>query len=184
MWIETAWWNELSWLPSGHFPCRSVDWNHDAMSLMYSEFGHFPCGSVDWNNPPVRQSAEPVSHFPCGSVDWNTSANIFSVRDIVTSLAEVWIETCNVIAISHYLRVTSLAEVWIETCIFLSSFSSLMVTSLAEVWIETGWDRMFWPNILSLPLRKCGLKQELSFVEWTKYSHFPCGSVDWNMGIK
>ena len=100
---------------------------------------------------------------------------------LVTSLAEVWIETIRPSERDVYVWVTSLAEVWIETCIFLSSFSSLMVTSLAEVWIETGWDRMFWPNILSLPLRKCGLKQELSFVEWTKYSHFPCGSVDWNI---
>ena len=34
-------------------------------------------------------------------------------------------------------RVTSLAEVWIETCIVTCHINGFLVTSLAEVWIET-----------------------------------------------
>ena len=78
---------------------------------------------------------------------------------IVTSLAEVWIET-PVINIGIRLRsVTSLAEVWIETWLAHSVISYNIVTSLAEVWIETGNVMQYYVLPGSLPLRKCGLKQ-------------------------
>ena len=75
------------------------------------------------------------------------------------------------------------------------------VTSLAEVWIETGENADIHKMSMSLPLRKCGLKQDeqsrkakrtavTSLAEvWIEtlpsgtnmtalHSHFPCGSVD------
>ena len=99
--------------------------------------------------------------------------------DMVTSLAEVWIETISLYLISGSNSVTSLAEVWIETgpvfdrdlchlslplrkcglkhLPILSKERGNRVTSLAEVWIETG-------------ATASGAKGETG--------HFPCGSVD------
>ena len=57
--------------------------------------------------------------------------------DLVTSLAEVWIETVQIPHVSNASLVTSLAEVWIET-----------VEVVADI-----------VRHMSLPLRKCGLKQ-------------------------
>ena len=43
-------------------------------------------------------------------------------------------------------------------------------------------DRCFCGILQSLPLRKCGLKYNHSEILIMLLSHFPCGSVDWNMG--
>ena len=57
-----------------------------------------------------------------------------------------------------WLQVTSLAEVWIEIALFNVSLFIFLVTSLAEVWIEILYLLTNQCSILSLPLRKCGLK--------------------------
>ncbi len=79
------------------------------------------------------------------------------------------------------MSVTSLAEVWIEIQIWYHTFHNYCVTSLAEVWIEiASAGPAFDPN-KSLPLRKCGLKFEAWGWPYEYISHFPCGSVDWNI---
>ena len=62
------WW--VGYLPAGHFPCGSVDWNRHLSEMVMRQVGHFPCGSVDWNCRQLQS--------------WYFYA--------VTSLAEVWIE--------------------------------------------------------------------------------------------
>ena len=80
------------------------------------------------------------------------------MNHLVTSLAEVWIETWLIRCSITATGVTSLVEVWIETSgkelLVLWNF----VTSLAEVWIETFTIDDTVPVSGSLPLRKCGLK--------------------------
>ena len=41
-------------------------------------------------------------------------------------------------------------------------------------------DRCFCGILQSLPLRKCGLKSFSHHLCFVRFSHFPCGSVDWN----
>ena len=79
-----------------HFPCGSVDWNRLIGRFNDLQFSHFPCGSVDWNRYVSIALCILCSHFPCGSVDWNTIIKHNTVINTVTSLAEVWIETCAV----------------------------------------------------------------------------------------
>ena len=74
--------------------------------------------------------------------------------------------------------VTSLAEVWIETLDSALATLSKPVTSLAEVWIETGIDKYYCQSAESLPLRKCGLKLHGLLMLNILFRHFPCGSVD------
>ena len=57
-----------------------------------------------------------------------------------------------------FFCVTSLAEVWIEIATLNASLNLFLVTSLAEVWIEIISVRNLTLTLLSLPLRKCGLK--------------------------
>ena len=98
-------------------------------------------------------------HFPCGSVDWNISDPVTRfVISSVTSLAEVWIEMSGVSPLQKPAVVTSLAEVWIEIWIILISMHLKFVTSLAEVWIEILFYSYLGYRVVSLPLRKCGLK--------------------------
>ena len=76
---------------------------------------------------------------------------------LVTSLAEVWIETSKLETGLPFKNVTSLAEVWIETNKVRINIAHGVVTSLAEVWIETEVSNEKQKKLLS---------------------HFPCGSVD------
>ena len=76
----------------------------------------------------------------------------------VTSLAEVWIEIALFNVSLFIFLVTSLAEVWIEIRRNWHSGWKKEVTSLAEVWIEILYLLTNQCSILSLPLRKCGLK--------------------------
>ena len=77
---------------------------------------------------------------------------------LVTSLAEVWIEISNTFRYSFTGTVTSLAEVWIEIGLEFVKYSNYSVTSLAEVWIEILFYSYLGYRVVSLPLRKCGLK--------------------------
>ena len=113
----------------------------------------------------------------------------------------MWIEISNCQPRSNAVRVTSLAEVWIEILVPYLNFHSSFVTSLAEVWIEIRVNLRNHSPLLSLPLRKCGLKfgeyrqkyiyyMVTSLAEvWIEIKtaqrespgdpgHFPCGSVD------
>ena len=76
-----------------HFPCGSVDWNQCFILGSLNGWSHFPCGSVDWNCNAFLRPAIAWGHFPCGSVDWNTNDAQYCLGKVVTSLAEVWIET-------------------------------------------------------------------------------------------
>ena len=85
------------------------------------------------------------------------SAGVFQPKN-VTSLAEVWIEIMSTISLTPSMDVTSLAEVWIEIAIKQKIISETAVTSLAEVWIEILFYSYLGYRVVSLPLRKCGLK--------------------------
>ena len=143
-----------------HSPCGSVDWNrHSQHTHQRLEHCHSPCGSVDWNIWVIRIRDIGVGHSPCGSVDWNQSWELFSLLDLVTPLAGVWIE------------------------IFLSFglVSQCLVTPLAGVWIEIQF--AVWTcskSLTSLPLRECGLKCFTHLNCAFFNCHSPCGSVDWN----
>ena len=146
--------------PSCHFPCGSVDWNCIKRRIWYEPSCHFPCGSVDWNLADPVQHHGHRRHFPCGSVDWNIGKRIACLVDFCHF-------PCGSVDWNFYHRwyrsgqwVTSLAEVWIETSLCCISLCNHPVTSLAEVWIETKVD---WE-----------VQNEIT-------SHFPCGSVDWNI---
>ena len=130
--------------------------------------GHFPCGSVDWNIFRLLSRYPSHSHFPCGSVDWNTEHIVLSCWLLkVTSLAEVWIEIrynpgtywiwlchfpCGSVDWNHHIFYIGIAHV---------------VTSLAEVWIEILYLLTNQCSILSLPLRKCGLKYGFLCIQWS-----------------
>ena len=100
------------------------------------------------------------------------------VPALVTSLAEVWIEISLQQLYTPSHTVTSLAEVWIEIMNRIACRMSSLVTSLAEVWIEMTLSIGKPVAILSLPLRKCGLKSADIFFSSFPICHFPCGSVD------
>ena len=130
-----------------------------------------------WN----METARYICHFPCGSVDWNNAlAAKFAAALIVTSLAEVWIETRNMAYATATPSVTSLAEVWIETnilCIFVNFILSL---PLRKCGLKPLPSRPNANASASLPLRKCGLKLLQFCLAPKVLRHFPCGSVDWN----
>ena len=54
---------------------------------------------------------------------------------------------------------------WIETCTNYAIRIIISVTSLAEVWIETICYLLAYMLLLSLPLRKCGLKPGTGYYE-------------------
>ena len=144
-----------------HFPCGSVDWNCSVCLFVVLPTRHFPCGSVDWNKKGGLQAEWLVRHFPCGSVDWNARNNRISCQ----------------LSLSLPLRKCGLKHP--KSNLMFPSFS---VTSLAEVWIETVLSRWGTPRwYMSLPLRKCGLKRLAFATQQMLESHFPCGSVDWNL---
>ena len=98
---------------------------------------HSPCGSVDWNTPRVIASPIPTMSLPlreCGLKsfrDWTCKKGA-----TVTPLAGVWIEIESCSGGGWILQVTPLAGVWIE------------ISLLSGVVLE----------LVSLPLRECGLK--------------------------
>ena len=99
-----------------HFPCGSVDWNCRKKVVYRLNGCHFPCGSVDWNSTYKSDLERPRSSLPlrkCGLKLPENPRN--SHETLVTSLAEVWIETHPANRIWSGSCVTSLAEVWIET---------------------------------------------------------------------
>ena len=99
----------------------------------------------------------------------------------VTSLAEVWIEICICLPESNTADVTSLAEVWIEiktVSYLIRPFSSLPLRKCGLKWSGSAG---YPPRDPSLPLRKCGLKWWMQDKDRKELSHFPCGSVDWNL---
>ena len=146
-----------------------------------------------------------IGHFPCGSVDWNTLDSGLVSGLVVTSLAEVWIETLKCNERHKRMTVTSLAEVWIETTYKsdLERPRSRHFPCGSVDWNKCNRNTRFL-CIQSLPLRKCGLKRSFDskpygngvvtslaevWIETQKLlenmqsqiSHFPCGSVDWNI---
>ena len=78
---------------------------------------------------------------------------------LVTSLAEVWIETGKR-KVKVFPSATSLplrkCGLKLDSQILRQDYQS--VTSLAEVWIETWYPSNLVADPSSLPLRKCGLK--------------------------
>ena len=159
---------------------------------------------MDWNNLRTNKCLWAISHFPCGSVDWNSPLGNPDKRGKVTSLAEVWIETNKSRWIWKSELVTSLAEVWIETgsesrtyatgsCHFPCGSvdwnfyhrwyrSGQWVTSLAEVWIETSLCCISLCNHPVTSLAEVWIETKVDWeVQNEITSHFPCGSVDWNI---
>ena len=77
---------------------------------------------------------------------------------MVTPLAGVWIEIFACVRIRCTAKVTPLAGVWIEILFRAHSNLQGQVTPLAGVWIEIKCYVCLINEILSLPLRECGLK--------------------------
>ena len=144
---------------------------------------HFPCGSVDWNYASLQVCRLLHRHFPCGSVDWNSITFTLMRTYLVTSLAEVWIETLQSRPSLLPFRSLPLRKCGLKPQFFLCRFGRCRVTSLAEVWIETCAPWINETTTASLPLRKCGLKLAIYRIFRGDFSHFPCGSVDWNILI-
>ena len=186
-----------------HFPCGSVDWNRKgtrwlsgrsvtSLAEVWIEIRHqwwlYKSGLVTslaevwieisrfhWSGTeqvvtslaevwieivPGSVSKRACGHFPCGSVDWNSnwlSSSSMSYRHFPCGSVDWNLNSSVEIALSF---VTSLAEVWIEIDLQSIRLFAPVVTSLAEVWIE------IWKWI--------SLSTAVS-------SHFPCGSVDWNI---
>ena len=148
------------WLLSLSLPLRKCGLKFASVpDLIYSYGRHFPCGSVDWNCCNGEKYGTVKSHFPCGSVDWNYHN---------------WENFCP--RLGHF---PCGSVDWNLQISF--SHHSPSVTSLAEVWIEMTLSIGKPVAILSLPLRKCGLKYLWSRRGGGSMSHFPCGSVDWNI---
>ena len=124
----------------------------------------------------------PSCHFPCGSVDWNMA---FCASSDLTNrslpLRKCGLKWLKMFCTFVLCWVTSLAEVWIEIWSSVKSRRVQGVTSLAEVWIEITLLRGWRNDERSLPLRKCGLKCPFETTLYGVTSHFPCGSVDWNI---
>ena len=76
----------------------------------------------------------------------------------VTSLAEVWIETYNLLSLRFSVLSLPLRKCGLKHIIHKSILPVMLVTSLAEVWIETEAQKNRDWQAQSLPLRKCGLK--------------------------
>ena len=105
--------------------------------------------------------------------------NIFGIKGIVTSLAEVWIETYIYWKCSICNGVTSLAEVWIETKLSLRCIRRNRVTSLAEVWIETRLWVLMKKKELVTSLAEVWIETPHPIICLILvHGHFPCGSVD------
>ena len=164
VWIETISWQPDTMQDPGHFPCGSVDWNKIKSVNDDGTFMSLPLRKCGLKLHFSMPDEGPLSHFPCGSVDWNSFLLCFETILLVTSLAEVWIETCSQYCLNERLwslplrkcglkqsvcrviyktvYVTSLAEVWIETGAWSDCCHCSTVTSLAEVWIETCRNRL------------------------------------------
>ena len=90
----------------------------------------------------------------------------------------MWIETACAVPDHDLSIVTSLAEVWIETRETWKGVKHGLVTSLAEVWIETALPQPQKGQDVSLPLRKCGLKPGLGILSFCVVMSLPlrkCG---------
>ena len=150
---------------------------------------HFPCGSVDWNSVSRWGNEKYKRSLPlrkCGLKCIGRKRKW--AREIVTSLAEVWIEiksstTGAWICPSHFpcgsVDWNRDGSAWgnfknrhfpcgsvdwnrIRRC---RVYVWCIVTSLAEVWIEIICSRCVMETASSLPLRKCGLKsKEYEFI--------------------
>ena len=143
-----------------HFPCGSVDWNvHKAF------FPAFSIKSLPLRKCGLKQKWQTMfdayfGHFPCGSVDWNIRGrDILPYCYLSLPLRKCGLKLLLPDRVDRDILVTSLAEVWIETSDADNADSFNDVTSLAEVWIETKITYLRWKSHASLPLRKCGLKR-------------------------
>ena len=159
VWIETV--KDLVKLLSvlESLPLRKCGLKQDRSYTLKSNCCHFPCGSVDWNISVYCFQHFDACHFPCGSVDWNNTEGFTAYPYMVTSLAEVWIETA-MWSISSFatwslpLRKCGLklsASILLDSgnghfpcgsvdwniVLVLITKCRNVVTSLAEVWIET-----------------------------------------------
>ena len=158
--------NRIFYCVPGHSPCGSVDWNGLLYADCHLDGCHSPCGSVDWNHArfPVTRATAPslplrecglkyhncnymhqnFCHSPCGSVDWNSHIAIAFLSLLSHS-------PCG--SVDWNQEVTNIF--WFNTC--HSPCGSV--------------DWNFCPRLLpveelllSLPLRECGLKYQLSML--------------------
>ena len=98
---------------------------------------------------------------------------------VVTSLAEVWIETDEELLLLLKMNESlPLRKCGLKLRCMVKSNTLENVTSLAEVWIETTKLLSVLDVKESLPLRKCGLKRTGDRIKCRNNRHFPCGSVD------
>ena len=99
-------------------------------------------------------------HFPCGSVDWNFHGNSID-----------YFFNC-------HFPCGSVDWNWIKLFVIVCLCWSLPLRKCGLKY--RGLHNHKYPS-QSLPLRKCGLKLICRRKWRTILSHFPCGSVDWNM---
>ena len=119
-----------------------------SLAEVWIETSYYPSGGTKLRSLPLRKCglkrSDPGNSLP---------------RIYVTSLAEVWIETPCILLILPFYCVTSLAEVWIETSCPLFEIK-LMFGHFPCGSVD--WNnpdcKQALQNVVSLPLRKCGLK--------------------------
>ena len=110
---------------------------------------------TDWWNALQMK----LRHFPCGSVDWNRSAIKAYTYEEVTSLAEVWIEIFFRLAI-HYLNTCHFPCGSVDWNLLHSFYFNYSILSLPlrKCGLKFSDKPLSFSPVLSLPLRKCGLK--------------------------
>ena len=161
-------------------PLRECGLKYCKKGADVSSLGHSPCGSVDWNiygSPPMRNCPlslplrecglkllsfhiwpVPLSHSPCGSVDWNNKKD-FAIRGIIESLP---LRECG---LKYQWKRRKRNKAGHSPCgsvdwndITYGQCFVERVTPLAGVWIEILQEQGLFEDIVSLPLRECGLK--------------------------
>ena len=172
----------LSPLYLGHSPCGSVDWNTTLGADFVLKILSLPlreCGLKLFLQKRKRQdgSVTPLAgvwieiiktttstifywrHSPCGSVDWNTPRVIASpIPTMSLPLRECGLKSFRDWTCKKGATVTPLAGVWIEIESCSGGGWILQVTPLAGVWIEISLLSGVVLELVSLPLRECGLK--------------------------
>ena len=146
---------------------------------------HSPCGSVDWNlclSVCYLLSAWSLPLWECGLK--SALLPVLFVVLLVTPLVGVWIEIAWLVYPSGRKIVTPLVGVWIEINQMLLPYRGRSVTPLVGVWIEILTVIHSHLCTTSLPLWECGLKSFTLATVIYRPGHSPCGSVDWNNGVK
>ena len=117
VWIEITKEKAKKVMEMCHFPCGSVDWNRERTGIWTWLLLSLPLRKCGLKSGSGWGKSSETSSLPLRKCGLKYCGNARSVKeDLVTSLAEVWIEIAVLRSLSYTSPVTSLAEVWIEIC--------------------------------------------------------------------